>query len=171
MQICLKICQQIGGTNRIEKKKQSTFDSSIALYRTLNGIVYMIKNLLSLDYCYILPGKFSSDRIEAEFDSCRQSSGGNFLISAEQVVNSIKLRRLKLYAKLDLERYDSTDEDCCQSGLVDYDSELETIEQCFDEASTLTAEEKAALYFICGYICKKESIPTSDDEKTKLFEV
>ena len=41
----------------------------------------------------MLPGKIQSDRVEAEFCIYRQSSGGNVLISAEQVVSSLQLHR------------------------------------------------------------------------------
>ena len=81
-----------------------TGDTSNALHVTLLGLVDLIKVLLDKHkYSYVLPGKFSSDRIEGEFGICRQSSGGNYLISAEQVINSLRLQRIKLYNKLDID--------------------------------------------------------------------
>ena len=46
---------------------------------------------------YVCPGKLQSDGIEGEFGVIRQESGGNYLISLEQVISSLSLRRLKLY--------------------------------------------------------------------------
>ena len=44
-----------------------------------------------------------SDRLEGEFGGIRQMSGGCYLISADQVISSLSLRRLKLCSKLGLE--------------------------------------------------------------------
>ena len=72
-----------------QRVKGFTNETANALHVTLVGIAEMIKMLLTSGYDYILTEKFSSDRIEGEFGICRQSSGGNYLISAEQVINSI----------------------------------------------------------------------------------
>ena len=74
-----------------------TNHTSNELHLTINGFVDVIKTLLSSEYTYVLPGKIQSDRVEAEFGIYRQSSGGNFLISAEQVISSLQLQRLKLF--------------------------------------------------------------------------
>ena len=74
-----------------------TSDTSNALHQTLNGITSLIRNLLhcpDVQLCndgYVLPGKLQSDRLEAEFGIIRDSSGGNFLIHAEQAINSLQL--------------------------------------------------------------------------------
>ena len=49
---------------------------------------------------YILPRKLRSDRLEAELGIIRDSSGGNFLIHAEQAISSLQLQRLKLFFKV-----------------------------------------------------------------------
>ena len=90
-----------------------TQETSNALHVTLLGMVDLIKTLLSLNHQkYVLPGKIQSDRIEAEFGKYRQSSDGNYMISTEQVFNSLRLQRLKLFSKLDIRLGENTSE-CC----------------------------------------------------------
>ena len=72
-----------------------------ALHVTLLGIVDVTKTLLRLGFRYVPPGKIQSDRIEGEFGIYRQSAGGNYFISVEQVLSGLSLQRIKLFAKLD----------------------------------------------------------------------
>ena len=74
-----------------------TVDTSNALFITLTGISGLIKLLLSKGFNYVLPGTFQSDRLEGEFGVFRQSAGGCYYISFQQIVNSLTLQRLKLF--------------------------------------------------------------------------
>ena len=59
----------------------------------------------------------------------QESNGGNYIISAEQVVNSLKLQRIKLFSKLDIQiTDDDIDNDSCSFNLKDNESDLELIE-------------------------------------------
>ena len=148
-----------------------TCETSNALHRTLLGIVDLIKTMLYQGYEYVLPGKLSSDRAEGEFGIYRQSGGGNFLISAEQVFSGLQLQRLKLFSKLDIHTEDNDiDNDCCRLDLQDSEEDLDLIEKCFEEASNLNSNEKSTLYYICGYVAKKEGIVRSDEEYVSLSE-
>ena len=80
--------KEMGNSIRGQRVRGLTGETANALHRTLVGNVELIQLLLSKGYVYVLPGKFSSDRIEAEFVICRESSGGNYLIGAEQVVST-----------------------------------------------------------------------------------
>ena len=152
-----------------KRVKCLTGDTVIALHQKLLGIVDLIKTLLNLGYAYVLPGKFSSHRIEGEFGICRQSSGGNYLISAEQVANSLKLQRIKLFSKLDIHiTDDDIDDDCCSFDLKVSESDLELIENCFEEASNLNNTEKSILYYICGYVTQEGIICSDADEVISL---
>ena len=79
-----------------------TTDTSKALFRTLIGLVSLIKMLILDGFSYVLAGNFQSDRLEGVFGIYRQSSGGCYYISMQQVMNSLSLQRLKLYHKLDI---------------------------------------------------------------------
>ena len=57
---------------------------------------------------------------------------------------------------------DDVIDDCCMLNLKDSESDLELIESCFEEASTVNVTEKSTLYYICGYVAKKEGIVCTD---------
>ena len=85
--------KQMDNSVRGKRVRGLTSETANALHKTLVGFVELVRTLLKKGYYYVLPGKLSSDKIEGEFGICRQSSGGNFMISAEQVFNSLKLQR------------------------------------------------------------------------------
>ena len=159
--------KEMDNSIRGQRVRGLTGETANALHRTLLGIVELIRLLLSKGYVYVLPGKFSSDRIEAEFGLCLGSSGGNYLIGAEQVINSVKLQRLKLYSKLDVESVDGgAIDDCCLANLEDSETDLDLITGCFADASNLSVTEKSTLYYICGYVTYKEGIVCVDANDT-----
>ena len=85
----------------------------------------------------------------------------------EQVVNSTRLQRIKLYSKLDIQLEDvnhnrEISSDCCDFDLNDSEKDLELVDTCFENASELTICEKSALYYIYGYVCNKEGIVCQD---------
>ena len=77
--------------------KMLTADTSEALAMTLRGVVSLTKVLLELKLSYVMLGQLQSDCIEGEFGIYRQSAGGNYHISFDQVLNGLRLRRLKLF--------------------------------------------------------------------------
>ena len=141
-------------TNKKGKRvKGLTSEWSNAWHVTLNGLVDLVKMLLGLGMKYVLLGKLQSDALEAEFGIIRQMSGGNYIISVEQVMSSLTLRRVKLYHKLELE-----DTNCCKGKLADKDKDIELVDDCFEETSNLSESERAILYYISGYVAFKENI-------------
>ena len=137
-------------------------DTANALHRTLLGMVDLIKSLLKKGHAYVLPGKISSDRIEAEFGLCRGSACRNYSIGAE-VINSVKLHRLRLYSKLEIDvSYEDSDNTYCSFELEDSEEDLDLINSCFEDSSNLSITEKSTLYYICGYITFKEGITCID---------
>ena len=111
-----------------------TVDTSNALYVTLQGIVALIKLLLTKGFSYVLPGTFQSDRIEGEFGIYKQSLGGCYYISTQQIMNSLALQRLELFDKLEIESKNAhVVDDCCTASLNA--DEVEMLDQCFQLAS------------------------------------
>ena len=95
--------------------------------------------LLKKGYVYVLLGRFSNNRIEAEFGLCRASRRGNYLIGVKQVINIVKLQRLKLYSKLDVYGFEyCVIDDCCSIDLKDSEADLDLIDNCFGDTSNLT---------------------------------
>ena len=126
------------------------------------GLIALIKLLLSKGFKYVLPGTFQSDRLEGEFGVYRQSAGGCYYISLQQIMNSLSLQRLKLFDKLEIESKSAhVTEDCCSESLNN--EEVEMLDECFDLASTLTEVEKSSLYYIAGYVAAKENLSVSDE--------
>lgn len=153
LQNMARIFKKMDNSLRGQRIRGLTGDTSNALHRTLLGFICLIKTLLKQGHSYVLPGKFSSDRTEGEFGVYRQSSGGNFLISAEQVINGLQLQRIKLFSQLDIHATNEIiSNDCCNYELNDSEEDLNCLSKCFDEASDLSAIEKSTLYYICGYI-------------------
>ena len=59
----------------------------------------------------------------------------------------MKLQRLKLYSKLDVENIeDDVIDDCCLENLEDSEQDLELIVGCLADASNLSVTEKSTLY-------------------------
>ncbi|XP_065659062.1 uncharacterized protein LOC136083583 [Hydra vulgaris] len=131
-----------------------------ALVNTLQGLVELIKKLLSEDHRYVRPGIFQTDRLKGEFGIYRQLSGGNYFISEEQVLNSVHLQRLKLFSKL--VSLDETDihcshihSDCCTMDLIEED--IIYLDKCLINADneSINNQENAALFYMAGYVQHK----------------
>ena len=82
-------------------------------------------------------------------------------MTADQVFNSLRLQRMKLFNKL---KYLSADEhcarirsECCACEVEEEDVVL--IDECLLRAGDdISDHENAALYFICGYIKKRRTL-------------
>ena len=90
------------------------------------------------------------------------------MISAEQVISSLQLQRLKLVPFDD----NTDDNSCCnQIDLQDSEEDLDCIKRCFEEASKLTMSDKSSLYIMSGYVARKEGIQCLDDTHPNLPEL
>ena len=129
--------------------KMLTADTSEALAMTLRGVVSLTKVLLELKLSYVMLGQLQSDRIEGEFGIYRQSAGGNYHISFDQVLNGLRLQRLKLFKKLNFELSSlHTEDECCTSDFTE--QELECFYECFEKVNALTDVERATATYIAG---------------------
>ena len=108
-----------------------------------------------------MPGSIQSDRIEGEFGILRGSCGGNFYMSAEQVASVLQLQWLKLFSKLGIQFENTNGNICCNYSLAESEEDLELVENYFEAASSLTVTEKTNLFYISGYVARKEGIPCS----------
>lgn len=149
-----------------KRVKGLTSETANGLHTLLHGIVDMIRVMLTRGMPYVLPGKIQSDRLEREFGLWRNGSGSNYYISVEQVMSSLNLRRIKLYKDLNLESGDifETATECCKNNVFVKDEDLDCLDDAFENASSLNEQEKATLYYICGYIAFKEKIGVVYDE-------
>ena len=79
----------------------------------------------------------------------------------QQVINSLSLQRLKLFSKLEMDSNSHVKEDCCSADLNE--EEISMLDECFELVATLTENEKSAIYYIAGYVAKKEDLAVSND--------
>ena len=68
-----------------------TPQTATAIIRTLRAQSMLVKDLLSEGYEYILVIRFQSDLLERRFSQYRQMSGGLFLVSLREVLDSEKI--------------------------------------------------------------------------------
>ena len=100
-------------------------------------------------------GEFQSDRLEGEFGIYPKEAGGNYYISVEEVINGLRIQRIKLFDKLNFEASDEHYQDaCCTEDLTDEEKEL--MDLCYEGASKLDEDERAKLFHIAGYVTFKE---------------
>ncbi|XP_012561912.2 uncharacterized protein LOC105847114 [Hydra vulgaris] len=124
-----------------KRNKSFTSETKISLSNMLYGIVDLIRKLLNEDHQYVLPGIFQTDRLEGEFGIYRQLCGGSYHVSVEEVKNSLRLQRLKLFSKLDamgvpISQCSIIQSECCQLDLNEDDiSYLDTSVSSIDAIS------------------------------------
>ena len=70
-----------------------------ALVVTLRCTAFLIENLLSEGYNYILTARFQIDPLELRFSKYRQMSGGRFLLSLREVETSERILATKSLLK------------------------------------------------------------------------
>ena len=136
--------------------KMLTVDTSEALSMTLRGIVSITRVILGQNLLsFVMLGQFQSDRIEGEFGIYRQSAGGNYHISFDQVLNGLRLQRLKLFKKLNFEPSSIHNQnECCIAEFTE--NEFECFDECFEKVNTLTDIERATATYIAGYVTRKD---------------
>lgn len=80
--------------NAREKSPQEGFltqDTYTAVLHTTSTLIEVCKYLLTeLEFDFVLLGKFQTDGLEGRFGQYRQLSGGNSLVSVQQVLESEK---------------------------------------------------------------------------------
>ena len=81
----------------------------------------------------------------------------------QQVMNSLSLQRFTLYHKLNITQSEitHTNKEYCTNILKE---DLFMLDKAFALRSTLSETEESALYYISGYIEKKENITTNSIE-------
>ena len=133
----------VDSSKRGSRVRGLTCDTANAWHVTLTGLLSMTRTLLGKGLKYVCIGKVQSDHIEGEFGIIRGLSGGNYLISCEQVISSLSLRRMKLYHTLDIDNVESiNDIECCKQTLYDRDDDIDLLDSCFAKASDLSNSER-----------------------------
>ena len=85
-----------------------------ALIKTLRAQAQLMTELLQEGYLYVIPAKLQTDPLENRFSQYRQMSGGNFLVSLREVLQSEKTFLCKTLLKEDVTVLKDVLEDDCQ---------------------------------------------------------
>ncbi|MEO0684954.1 MAG: hypothetical protein AAFY76_07890, partial [Cyanobacteria bacterium J06649_11] len=135
-----------------------TAQTPSALINTLRSQAMLIDELLEDGYDYVMTGRLQSDPIECRFSQYRQMSGGRFLVSLREVLNTERILKCRSLIKEDInfwkENLKPISEDYEDEKLNLIDEALqgkgEEIFECvLDDASSEVATT------ISGYIVKK----------------
>ena len=65
---------------------------------------------------------------------------------------------------------DSSENVCCETGLIDSEEDLDLIERCFEESSNLSLVDRSSLFYMSGYVARKEGIQCSNVNTSGLPE-
>lgn len=98
-----------------------------------------------------------SDRLEGEFSIYRQGHGGCYYISVDQILSSARLRRMQIYGELQCDQVDHGESECCRAEVSHAD--VRKLDDIHIRVDHLSSEERASIYYICGYIAHKENFP------------
>ena len=135
-----------------------TADTAKFLAHICRGAVDLSRHLLASDNAYVMLGWFSTDPLERAFGKLRQGSGGTYFLSAQSVIEKVRIQRAKLATQLVLEFSSDTDSaghqcEHCTRRLTDRECEV------FDNLNNLEGsvgnDTIAAIIYIAGYIQRK----------------
>ena len=95
-------------------------------------------------------------------------SGGNYYISVDEIFNSLKIQRIKLFSALNLLTHKKSHIACIHCNSPFSDKELDVVDDALKKIENVTFSEKSALFYICGYICKKLEIACPSSNANNL---
>ncbi len=139
---------QVSNTSKYTLSAQTSF----ALASTCRSLASIIEDLLSEGYDYVLTARFVTDFLERRFSRYRQMSGGRFLVSLREVLNSEKILTLTSLLKVGINTWEENlKDDRLNEDLDKLVSEVRSME-LHDVQLTDKSMEVSA--YIGGYIVK-----------------
>lgn len=143
-----------------------TSETRNSLVQTLTAITEFCEAILDDDAVkYVLLGNLQSDDLEGEFGVYRGMFGGLYHISVEQILIGAKFRLLSHFQTLNSDENENIliikhSAPCCTSSISD--DELQLVDDIADKIDLLTIQERNALFYVAGYITKKEHLITCE---------
>ena len=131
-----------------------TKQTSSALVNTLQSQAMFIDELLNDGYDFVLTARLQSDPIERRFSQYRQMSGGRFLVSLREVLNTERILCCRSLIKEDINFWN---EDLRPDSNVDEHLILEILSDRVDEIAecVLNDDSLEVATTIAGHIAKK----------------
>lgn len=131
-----------------------TEETFFALTQSTASFIEFTKYMIDrLGFNYVLLGKVSSDNIEERFGHYRQLSGGNYLVSVRQLLESE--RKLKLLSVMkfngakDFEQHVIDEENGSSVVLNDLSSQIDV-----EALPEVSEDEMNAIFYVSGYVIK-----------------
>ena len=158
LQFCDKTLQMKGGQGK--RYKQITRDTAQAIHHSCNYIVSLCRSLPRVSHNYVLPGTFSTDLLEKEFENLCQGSGGTNFITMQQIIEKLNISQapLLLSTNLDVDSFN------IESGHSWFNCSFlldENLAELFDGLpkleSLILEDTKMVFVYIAGYIMSNDS--------------
>ena len=135
-----------------------TSDTAKFLAHICRGAVHLTRHLLASGNEYVMLEWFSTDPLERAFGKLRQGSGGTYFLSAQSVIEKIRIQQAKLSTQLKLDiSNDSADDEheckLCKRLLTDEDCEIFDNLEAVEES--VGSDVVAAILYIAGYLQKQ----------------
>ena len=131
-----------------------TKQTSAALILTLRSEAMLIDELLLDGYDFVLTARFQRDPIERRFSQYRQMSGGRFLVSLREVLNTERILACRSLIKEDVDFW----KEDIRPEIAEYDEGIDVVLGDYvDEinASVLDKDSSEVATTISGYVAKK----------------
>jgi hypothetical protein len=133
-----------------------TTQTASAFVFTLHAQAELVEELLNDGYAYVMTARLQSDPIERRFSQYRQMSGGRFLVSLREVLNSERILSCRSLIKESINFWE-------ENLLPDSHPSLTILDELFDNRSdeimdtSLDHNSEEVAITIAGYVAKKLS--------------
>jgi len=136
-----------------------TSDTADAVLHTCNGVVDLSQHLIRTSHQFVLLGLFSTDPLEKYFSKLRQSSGGCYFISVQQVVERVRIDRTKLLLQEDVDFSDcASGHSCSNCNRELTEKEVECFDALEELCSAMSDDVMMALIYIAGYVIVRSQL-------------
>lgn len=134
--------------------RQLTQDTSRCFSHVCRGLVDLARHLLSCGNDYVLLGWFTTDPLEKCFSKLRQGSGGTYFITAQCVMEKVRIQHAKLALQLNM-YIDGNDGHSCSNCLRKLtEGESEIVDNLAELEKSIHNDTLLSLVYIAGYVQK-----------------
>ena len=151
-----------------KRVKQLSKDTSKSISHVCRGLVNMARYLLDCGNDYVILGWFTTDPLEKAFSKLRQGSGGTYFITAQSVIEKVRIQHAKLSLQLEMQCFD----DCFNGHSCNNcfrrlnEQECEVFDNLPELEDKVQAESLLSIVYIAGYVQRKNGYDYTD---TKFY--
>ena len=136
-------------------------DTSMTIEHTCNGLIDVCRHLLDSGFNFVILGEFTTDYLETEFCKLRQGSGDTYFITVQNVIQKFHIHKTKLLLRLkvDVREYShDPGHTCSKCGYMLDELACQTVDHLPDLENWYPKEIKMSLFYIAGYITRKDCL-------------